>query len=134
MVSYVRNFKRSVTKVAPHEALKLITCGKLTFDEMFVVHLVDWGKLALRALQGRRQVFCLPGHTPSQTMDLEGFVRSKLVTQREWHVKLRRFACDRYCENAYARVLAGHETLTNNQRVSDTLAAAEIACFPLRCG
>ena len=31
-------FKRNVTKFSPHTALKLIACGKLTFDERVVVH------------------------------------------------------------------------------------------------
>ena len=31
---------RSVTKRAPHEALKSIACGKLTFDERVVLHRV----------------------------------------------------------------------------------------------
>ena len=33
-------FERNVTRFAPHEALKLIARGKLTFDERVVVHRV----------------------------------------------------------------------------------------------
>ena len=34
-------FEGHVTTLAPHQALKLIVGGKLTFDEMVVVHPVD---------------------------------------------------------------------------------------------
>ena len=39
-VSLVRNLERCVTSFAPHKALKLIACGKLTFDDRVVLHRV----------------------------------------------------------------------------------------------
>ena len=35
------NFEGYLTKFAPHKALKLIACCKLTFDERVVAHRVD---------------------------------------------------------------------------------------------
>ena len=42
-VSFPPNLEGFVTKFAPYKALKLMVCGKLTFDERVVLRRVDGG-------------------------------------------------------------------------------------------
>ena len=65
-MSWARNLERCVTQFAPHKALKLIACGKLTFDGRVEGNRVDQRLVALNADpdQARRIRVLLPRRDP----------------------------------------------------------------------